>query len=244
MSKIEWDQTGMKTYESGVDHGVLYTDYAGSFESGVPWNGLTSIDCEDDDREATALYSGDVKADFLIDAGGCSGTINAFTYPEEFEACIGSEEVLPGIFIQQQSHPKFGMSYRTFVGNDTDGQEHAYKLHLIYGAVITSNSTSRSTVNDSPEALEFSWEFETTPQENADYTFSELIFDSRKFTSESLAQLETILYGSDDADARLPTLDELIDLFAVEEPIPAEWDGYPHDRMYPSTTSYPANIGE
>ena len=241
MSRIEWDQVGSRTYEAGVNHGVLYTDYSGTFTNGVAWNGLTGIDCEDDDRESTPLYSGDIKAGLLFDSGGCSGTINAYTYPEEFESCIGSEEVLPGLYMQQQNHPAFGLSYRTNVGNDTAGLEHAYRLHLIYGAVVTSNSISRSTINDSAEALEFSWDFEAMPQEAGDYSpFSELIFDSRKFNSDFMDQLCDILYGTDETPARLPSISELVELFTViDTSIPPEYEGYPYEYLYPSQDTYP-----
>lgn len=242
MSRIDWDQAGSKTYEVGADHGVLYNYYAGTYTGGAAWNGLRSVSCEEDDREVTPLYSGDIKSDVIFGAGGCSGTIEAYTYPDEFEKCIGSTEAINGLYVQQQGHEPFGMSYRSFVGNDTAGQEHAYKLHLIYGAVITNTSTEHSSLSDSPEVVDFSWDYETLPQENEDYQpFSELIIDSRKISPKSMAQLEAILYGSETETPRLPTLDELIELFqAVDTTIPPEYVDYPSENLYPSTTIYPA----
>lgn len=236
MAKIVWDQTGERRYEAGVDHGVLYIEENGEYISGVPWNGLTSVDCNDDDRDITPLYSGNTKAAFAIDNGGCTGSINAYTYPDEFERCIGSERVLPGLFMQQQGHTPFGLCYRTFIGNDTDGQEHAFKIHLLYGLVVTKVSVSRPTINDSAEAIEFSWDYESIPRLADGYnSYSELIFDSREFDSEFMDQLLDILYGTEETAPRLPSFDELVDLFTViDTSIPPEYEGYPYEYLYPT----------
>ena len=241
MAKIVWDQTGERRYEAGVDHGVLYIEENGEYISGVPWNGLTSVDCSDDDRDITPLYSGNTKAAFAIDNGGCTGSINAYTYPDEFERCIGSERVLPGLFMQQQEHIPFGLCYRTFIGNDTDGQEHAFKIHLLYGLVVTKVSVSRPTINDSAEAIEFSWDYESIPRLADGYnSYSELIFDSREFDSEFMDQLLDILYGTEETAPRLPSFDELVDLFTViDTSIPPEYEGYPYEYLYPSADLYP-----
>lgn len=241
MAKLEWDQVGTKRYEMGVGHGVLYVKDGDEYLPGVPWNGLTGIDCDDDDRDITPLYSGNVKAAFAIDSGGCSGSISAYTYPDEFERCIGSERILPGLFLQQQGHTPFGLSYRSFVGDDVRGQESAFKIHLLYGITVTKVSTSRTTLSDSPEALEFSWDFETTPQAADGYEYySELVFDSRDFDDEFMKQLCDILYGTEDTEPRFPSLDEIIGLFTVvDRSTPPEYEGYPYEHLYPSQDIYP-----
>lgn len=239
--RIDWDQEGTRRYEVGVDHGVLYQDFGGEFRGGVPWNGLTNVDGEDNGHENTPLYHGDVKSGSLFTYGEYGGSISAYTYPDEFEPCIGSIEAVPGIFTQQQKRAHFGLCYRSFIGNDTLGQEYGYKLHLIYDAEVTGCSTSRSTINDSPEAIEFEWEFEAIPQVSADFDpYSEIIIDSTRFSPEFMSQLEDILYGTENESPRLPTLDELINLFYVEEPLPPDWEGYPNDRIYPSGDLYPS----
>lgn len=200
-----------------------------------------------DKNERSLLYSGDIKLLSLYAYGDYSGTVSAYTYPDEFEACLGSIEPVIGIRLYQQSKSTFGVSYRSQKGNDTDGPEYGYLLHLIYGCEISEKSISRATVNDSSEAVEFSWDFDCMPQipEDTAYApFSELVIDSTKFNSEFMDQLEDILYGTEDTPARMPTLEELIELFYVEEPPPADWEGYPHDRVYPSDEIYPRSIYE
>lgn len=240
MGRIIWDAAGEKRYEMGVDRGVLYQDLGGSFGNGVAWNGLTGVDNDDDGHEVTPMYSGDVKSESLSTYSEFSGTIDAYTYPDEFESCIGSTEVVNGIFMQQQSRSRFGVSYRTLTGNDTEGQEYGYKIHLIYDAEVIGNSMSRTSLTDSPEPVEMSWEISTIPQVSDNYDpYSELIIDSTKFSAEFMEQLEDILYGTDEEAPRLPSLEELIELFTVEEPIPEDWKGFPHDRLYPSEEVYP-----
>ena len=241
--RINWDATGERRYEVGVDRGVLYQDVGGAFESGVPWNGLTNVDADDNGHENTPLYTGDVKRGNLSTYSEFGGTITAYTYPDEFEPCIGSVEAVPGIFTQQQKRAHFGLCYRSLIGNDVDGQEHGYKLHLIYDAEVTSCSVSRPTINDSAEAVEFEWEFEAMPQLSDDFDpYSEIIIDSTRFSSEFMEQLEDILYGTEEEAPRLPTLEELLELFYVEEPVPASWEGYPHMRVYPATDLYPCDL--
>lgn len=238
--RITWDQVGTRKYEVGVDHGVFYKNIGGEFTDGIPWNGLTNVEVENNGGESEPLYIGDVKVDVLHGNDDVTGTIYAFTYPDEFELCIGSMQIIPGIFIQNQAKDLFGLSYRTFIGNDIDGQEDGYKLHLIYSIGIEETSRSNRTINDSMDDMEMSWGFSTIPNVTEDYDpFSELIIDSTKFDPESMQVLEDILYGTEEEPARLPTLDELIDLFYVEEPPPPEWEGYPHDRTYPATDRYP-----
>ena len=240
MPKIVWDAAGEKKYEVGVDRGVLYQEVAGTFVSGVAWNGLIEVEGESEGEDATPLYTGDVKADNLAGYDEYSGTITAYTYPDEFESCIGSTQAVPGIFAQQQRKTRFGLCYRTLIGNDSQGQEHGYKLHLIYNAEITGNSITRNTINDSTEAVEFAWDFSTIPMVVDDYNpYSEIIIDSTKFNSEFMTELENILYGTEEEAPRLPELEELIELFYVEEPIPPEWIGYPYERLYPSNDLYP-----
>lgn len=242
MSRITWDQVGSRKYEMGVDRGVLYEDTPDGFANGVPWNGLVSVDTDSSDSGITPLYSGDVVIDLVSSYDEVSGTITAYTYPDEFEPCLGSVEVISGIFLQQQDKSRFGLCYRSGIGNDIRN-EAGYKLHLIYNCELSSNSRSRSTINDSLELDELAFDFDTIPTITGDYApYSEIIIDSTKFNSEFMAQLEDILYGTEEDPPRLPSFEELYDLFYVEEPPPADWEGYPHDRVYPSPDMYPYNL--
>ena len=242
MGKLVWDQVGTRKYEVGVDHGVLYQENNGEFTNGVPWNGLVNVVTENGDTNATDLFSGDVKIDIALGNDDVSGTIAAYTYPDEFEACIGSVSAVPGFYVQQQGRNRFGLSYRTLIGNDAKGQEYGYKIHLLYNLTVISESHTHNTVNDSMDDIELDWDFDALPMltDDEDYDpYSELVFDSTKFSPEFMASLEDILYGTESEDPRLPDLDELLDLYTEEEPMPVDWTGFPNELLYPSTTLYP-----
>ena len=214
MSKIVWDQTGERFYETGVKQGVLYTrDTSGAYTGGVAWNGLVSISESPSGAEPTPLYADDIKYLNLMSAEEFGATIEAYTYPEEFMQCDGSASIAEGVYIGQQARKTFGLSYKTTIGNDTDGNDHGYKLHLIYGALAAPSEKAYSTINDSPEAITFSWEVSTTPETvtGAKPTAS-IVIDSTKADATKLAALEAILYGSEEEEPRLPLPDEVATL--------------------------------
>ena len=200
--KLEWDKTGEKIYETGIEQGVLYPiNSEGVYTPGVAWNGLTSVSESPSGAEATALYADDIKYLNLYSAEEFGATIEAYTYPKEFEECDGSKELATGVVVGQQARKVFGLSYKTLIGNDVDGQDHGYKLHLIYGAMCSPSQKQYQTVNDSPSAITFSWEVKTTPVNVPGLKpTASIIVDSTKFTTDEakakLAALETILYGT------------------------------------------------
>lgn len=212
MSKITWDQVSERYYETGTKKGVLYLkDSAGDYKSGVAWNGLISVTQSPSGAEASPLYADDIKYLNLISAEEFGATIEAYTYPDEFAECDGSASIATGVFIGQQTRKTFGMSYRTIVGNDVDGNDYGYKLHLIYGAVAAPSEKAYTSVNDSPEAMTLSWEISTTPVEVEGFKPTACVtIDSTKCDKTKLQALEAILYGSDENEARLPLPAELI----------------------------------
>lgn len=211
MAKIIWDQTGEKTFETGVDQGVLYLNVDGTYPNGVPWNGLTAVTESPSGAEATALYADNIKYLNLMSAEEFGATIEAYTYPEEFETCNGVVEVADGTYIGQQARTTFGMCYRTLIGNDIENTRHGYKLHIIYGCVAAPSERAYSTVNDSPEAITFSWEVKTTPVPvTGNKPTATLVIDSTKCDSVKLKALEDALYGSESAEPHLPMPDEII----------------------------------
>lgn len=214
MSKLVWDNTGERLYETGVKHGVLYPQAAGgTYPKGVAWNGLTNITESPSGAEATALYADDIKYLNLVSAEEFGGTIEAYTYPDEFAECDGSAALTDGVFIGQQDRKTFGLCYRTTLGNDVDSNGHGYKLHLIYGALAAPSEKAYATINDSPEAITFSWEFKTTPV-NVDghKPTASLTLDSTKVSETKMAALEKVLYGDVDTEARLPLPDEVVQI--------------------------------
>lgn len=226
MSKITWDKTGERFYETGVKKGVLYPQAAGGlYPKGVAWNGLTAVTEAPTGAEATPLYADDIKYLNLMSVEEFAATIEAYTYPDEFAACDGSAEIAPGVSIGQQKRKTFGLSYVTTLGNDVDGNDHGYKLHIIYGALAAPSEKAYATINDSPEAITFSWEVSTTPVSVAGFEpTASITIDSTKVDAGKLAALETILYGkdptsvgvSDGADPRLPLPDEIADIMKAE----------------------------
>lgn len=219
MSRITWDETGSRLYETGVDRGVLYPiNSQGKYTPGVAWNGLTGITESPSGAEATALYADNIKYLSLYSAEEFGATVEAYTYPEEFEACDGSANLVSavgaGLTIGQQSRKVFGLSYRTEIGNDVDGEAHGYKLHLIYGCMASPSEKSYSTVNDSPEAITFSWEVTTTPVNVTGFKpTSTVIIDSTKVDPAELATFEDVLYGDSSNAATLPLPDEVAGYF-------------------------------
>lgn len=206
MSKLLWDQTGEKTYETGVKQGVLYVQSStGTYPEGVAWNGLTAVTESPSGAEASPLYADDIKYLNLISAEEFGATIEAYTYPDEFAQCDGSAELATGVYVGQQKRKSFGLSYKTTLGNDTENNSYGYKLHIIYGALAAPSEKAYATINDSPEAITFSWEVTTTPVtvDNLEPTAS-ITIDSTKADATKLAALENILYGSASEEARLP----------------------------------------
>jgi len=222
--RITWDQTGKRFYETGVRQGVLYPRTAdGLYNLGIAWNGLTGITESPSGAEPTPLYADDIKYLTLMSAEEFGATIEAFTYPDEFMVCDGSGELADGVYVGQQSRQAFGLSYRTVVGNDIEMNEFGYKLHLIYGAVASPSEKVYGTINDSPEAITFSWEVATTPVNVGGFKpTASITIDSTKVDPDKLKAFEDILYGKDDSggagtgiEARLPLPDEVATLFAA-----------------------------
>lgn len=217
MPRIEWDKTGEKYLESGVDHAVLYlTDKDGAYSSGYAWNGITGITESPSGADANDFYADNIKYASLRAAETFGATVEAYTYPDEWAACDGSASLAEGVMIGQQSRATFGLSYRTKISNDLSLD--AYKLHLVYGATASPSEKAYTTINDSPDANTFSWEITTTPVNVAGYKPTAILtIDSRKVSTENLAALEAVLYGSDSEEAKLPTPDEVAAFFKDDE---------------------------
>lgn len=212
MSKIVWDETGKRFYETGVKQGVLYIlDESGKYSKGVPWNGLTAVTESPSGAEATALYADDIKYLNILSAEEFGATIEAYTYPDEFAECDGSAAIATGVYVGQQARKTFGLCYRTAVGNDIQNNDYGYKLHLIYGANAAPSEKAYATINDSPEAITFSWELKTTPVNVPGFKpTASVTIDSTKVDKDKLARLEAILYGSEEAEPRMPLPEEII----------------------------------
>ena len=218
MAKLEWDKVGEHFYETGVDHAVLYLrDTSGKYTKGYAWSGVTSISESPSGAEASAQYADNQKYLTLISAEEFGMTIEAFTFPSEFDECNGEVEAAEGVRIGQQKRSTFGLSYRTKVGNDVDGQDKHYKLHLVYGCTASPSERAYATVNESPEAMTFSWEISTNPENVTGQKPTSLItIDSREADPEKLTQLETMLYGDAETEPKLPSPDEVIALFGAK----------------------------
>lgn len=215
MTRLLWDQVGERLYETGVDQGVLYVPNNGVYDTGVPWNGLTSITESPSGAEATPIYADNIKYLNLISTEEFGGTIEAYTYPDEFAQCDGTATPEAGVAVGQQSRKIFGLCYRTKLGNDVDGADYGYKLHLVYGATAAPSEKAYSTVNDTPEALAFSWAFSTTPVAVTGLKpTAQLTIDSTQVNPTNLAALEDALYGTAGTSPRLPLPDEVIGMFA------------------------------
>ena len=214
MAKLIWDATGERFYETGVKNGVLYVaDAQGTYPKGVAWNGLTAVTESPSGAEPTPLYADDIKYLNLMSAEEFGATVEAYTYPDEFAQCNGEASLVEGVVIGQQPRKTFGMAYRTVLGNDVANENYGYKLHLIYGAVAAPSEKAYNTINDSPEAITFSWELTTTPVSvNGFKPTASLTIDSTKIEPTKLTALEDILFGSETAEARLPLPDEIATL--------------------------------
>lgn len=229
MSRIVWDKTGERFYETGVDRGVLYpyNTESNAYTPGVAWNGLSAVSESPSGAEPNAIYADNIKYLSLMSAEEFGATVEAYTYPDEFAQCDGSAELVSGVSIGQQNRKTFGLCYRTVLGNDLDGNDHGYKLHLIYGAMASPSEKGYSTINDSPEAITFSWELTTTPV-NVDgfKPTASLTIDSTKCDKTCLAALEEILYGKDAGaegtpaavEPRLPLPDEVKTIMTPSSP--------------------------
>ena len=224
MSKLVWDQTGERLYETGVEQGVLYPQgAAGVYPAGFAWNGLVGVTESPSGAEASPIYADNIKYLNLISAEEFGATIEAYTYPDEFAQCDGSAEIATGVTIGQQSRKVFGLSYKTKLGNDTEGNDYGYKIHLIYGALAAPSEKGYTTINDSPEAITLSWEVTTTPVSVPGFKpTASLTIDSTKVEAAKLSALEDILYGKDAIGdgstavvARLPLPAEIITLVGV-----------------------------
>lgn len=230
--KLSWDDTGERLYETGLDHGVLYpynktAQNNTNYYNGVEWNGLTAVTQSPSGAESNPIYADNMKYLDLRSAEEFGCTIEAYTYPDEFAECDGSAEVTDGVYVSQQARKKFGFSYRTKVGNDESGDEHGYKIHLVYGATASPSEKGYQTVNDSPEAVSLSWEISTEPVtmnkiNNIQYRpVAHLEIDSTKADATKLAALEQILYGTaasqggEAVEARMPMPAEVISLMTV-----------------------------
>ncbi len=214
MPKLKWDQTGERLYETGVDKVVLFPmESTGQYGQGVAWNGITAVNESPSGAEATPLYANNGKYLNLISNEDFAATIEAFMYPDEFEECDGSKEIAPGVVIGQQKRKVFGLAYRTLLGNDVDGNDHGYKLHLVYGCLAAPSEHNHSSVNDNPEAGTMSWSVSTTPVEVADAKPTATVtIDSTKADKAKLKKLEDMLYGTDQAESKLPLPAEVITL--------------------------------
>ena len=222
MSKLVWDNTGERLYETGVSKGVLYIPTEGVYNKGVAWNGLTAVTESPSGAEATPLYADDIKYLNLMSNEEFGCTIEAYTYPDEFAECDGSATLSNGVYIGQQARKTFGFCYRTVLGNDTENNAHGYKLHLIYGCLAAPSEKSYATINDSPEAITFSWEVTTTPVNVTGHKPTACItIDSTKVAPDKLNELEAKLYGSDGGaggtatEPMLPLPDEIAQIFAT-----------------------------
>lgn len=216
--KIVWDAVGEKLYESGVDHGVLYVQNTdGTYPKGIAWNGLTNVTESPSGAEANPQFADNIKYLNLLSAEEFNATIEAFTYPDEFGPCDGSAQPQIGVFVGQQPRKAFGFSYRTIIGNDVDGQTHGYKLHLVYGCMVSPSEKAYQTINESPEAITFSWDLTTTPAPVTGYKpTATLVIDSTLVDPADLAALETVLYGTAPAtEGSLPLPDAVIAMFAA-----------------------------
>lgn len=205
MSKLIWDATGERLYETGVKKGVLYVQEAGAYPKGVAWNGLTAVTESPSGAEATPLYADDIKYLNLMSNEELGGTIEAYMYPDEFGVCNGEANLADGVVIGQQTRKAFGLCYRTVLGNDVDNNDYGYKLHLIYGALAAPSEKSYSTINDTPEPIILSWEFSTTPVDVPGFKpTASITIDSTKVDATKLKALEDVLYGTESEEAHLP----------------------------------------
>ena len=211
MAKLTWDTTGDRFFETGLDRGVLYVMNNGKYGTGVAWNGLTSVSESPEGAELTELWADGIKYANMRSAEDMKATVEAYTYPEEFEVCDGTASLVEGVTIGQQKRATFALCYRTLVGNDQDGTDHGYKIHIIYGATASPSEKQYQTVNDSPDAITFSWEMSTTPVNvtGFDKPTALVVIDSTKISAENLKKIEDKLYGTESEEATVLLPDEI-----------------------------------
>lgn len=249
MAQLTWDETGKRFYETGVDRGVLYLQNSqGAYTNGVAWNGLTAVTESPTGAEANPQYADNIKYLNLISAEQFGATIEAFTYPDEFAQCDGTATPSAGVSVGQQSRKTFGFAYRTKLGNDIAGSDYGYKLHLIYGAIAAPSEKAYATVNDSPEALTFSWDVTTTPVDVPGLKpTAQLTIDSTKVDALALADLEALIYGTAGVDPVLPLPGDVIDIFSdgltVAVPTAPSYNGTTHVITIPTVTGVTYKIG-
>ena len=220
MSKLVWDKTSERIYETGVKNGVLFVQGKdGKYAAGVAWNGLTSVTESPSGAESNPLYADDIKYLNLISAEEFGGTVEAYTYPDEFAVCDGSASLGDGVTVGQQKRSPFALCYKTVIGNDVEGNDYGYKIHIIYGAMAAPSERAHSTINDSPEAMTMSWELSTTPVEVGDgyKPTASLTIDSTKTDKTILKTIEDTLYGTDDADSKLLMPSEILAMVKAEQ---------------------------
>ena len=212
---IVWDESGKRFYETGVEKGVLYPAEGGAYPKGVAWNGLINVAEKPSGAEPSPLYADNIKYLNLMSNEDFGASVEAYYYPDEFAACDGSAELVPGVSVGQQARKKFGLSYVTKLGNDEDGTDHGYKIHLIYGCLAAPSEKAYGTVNESPEAITFSWELSTTPVAVPGMKPTAcIVIDSTKVDADKLKALENALYGTTEKEAYLPLPAELATLLA------------------------------
>ena len=216
MPKLEWDKSGEKLYETGVKNCALYVFRNNAYDKGIAWNGITGITESPSGAEASPLYADDIKYLNLISNEDFGATLEAYTYPKEFEECDGTAEISKGVSIGQQNRKTFGLVYKTTLGNDVDGNSHGYKIHVIYGCLAAPSEKAYASINDSPEAITFSWELSTTPVEVEGFKpTSTITIDSTKIEAEKLKKLEDKLYGSETGEATLLLPNEIMALLSA-----------------------------
>lgn len=216
MAKLVWDQIGERLYETGVDRGVVYPQVGAAYPAGAAWNGLINVTLSPSGAEPSPLYANNHKYLNLMSVEELGGSIEAYTYPDEFGKCNGESELAPGVVVKQQTRTPFGFTYRTLIGNDTEGTKHGYKITLVYGCLASPSEEANATSNENPEAKTMSWEFSTTPVEVAGHEpTASITIDSTTVDAEKLAALEDILYGTEDKEAYLPLPAELATIFAA-----------------------------
>lgn len=215
MSKIVFDNTGEKIYETGVDHCVLYVRSGNAYQTGVAWNGITAINESPSGAEATPIYADNIKYLNIVSGEDFGATIEAYTYPDEFTECDGSAEIIEGVKIGQQTRKPFALCYRTLIGNDVAGTGHGYKLHFIYNAQAAVSAKNYKTINESPEAMSFSWEISTTPEVVEGFKPTATVtVDSTKVDAQKLKALEDKIYGSENSEPTMPTISEIVTLLS------------------------------
>ena len=217
MSRLSWDQTGEREYETGIEQVALFPMDNGAYADGVAWNGVTALNITPSGAEPTPLYANNRKYLTLMSVEELGGTIEAYMYPDEFKACNGEAAITNGVYLGQQTRKTFGLVGKSIIGNDTELNAHGYKLHIIYGALASPSEQAHATVNESPEIDPMSWEFTTTPVEVKGYEPTSYVsIDSTKVDAEKLAALEAILYGTEEAEPRLPLPDEIATIMGNE----------------------------